>query len=218
MRPVSSADCAVVGRAARLAVFGGAAVIAAACATSVDDGEIAARTAAVLNASFKPAGQAGLERLRQDDTQRVCSAAAGNALPHDVATSVERANLATIRYPADGRFLGDWKSGEHIAQEGRGKQFSDDPKVAAGANCYACHRLSKTELSFGTLGPSLYGYGKIHGDSLDVQRYTFGKIYNSQAFSACSKMPRFGHNGILDQQQIKDLTALLLDPASPVNQ
>jgi len=51
-----------------------------------------------------------------------------------------------------------------------------------------------------------------------VQRYTFGKIYNSEAFAACTNMPRFGHKGILSEQQIKDVTALLLDPASPVNQ
>jgi sulfur-oxidizing protein SoxX len=31
-------------------------------------------------------------------------------------------------------------------------------------------------------------------------------------------MPRFGHRGILDEQQLKDLMALLFDPASPVNQ
>jgi sulfur-oxidizing protein SoxX len=31
-------------------------------------------------------------------------------------------------------------------------------------------------------------------------------------------MPRFGYKRILTEQQIKDLTALLLDPASPVNQ
>ena len=30
-------------------------------------------------------------------------------------------------------------------------------------------------------------------------------------------MPRFGHNGILTEQQMKDLIALLLDPHSPVN-
>jgi sulfur-oxidizing protein SoxX len=30
-------------------------------------------------------------------------------------------------------------------------------------------------------------------------------------------MPRFGHKGILDPQQIKHLMALLLDPGSPVN-
>jgi sulfur-oxidizing protein SoxX len=30
-------------------------------------------------------------------------------------------------------------------------------------------------------------------------------------------MPRFGHNGILTEQQIKDVVALLMDPESPVN-
>ncbi|HEX5864541.1 MAG TPA: sulfur oxidation c-type cytochrome SoxX, partial [Casimicrobiaceae bacterium] len=29
---------------------------------------------------------------------------------------------------------------------------------------------------------------------------------------------RFGHKEILSEQQIKDVTALLLDPESPVNQ
>ncbi|MDQ2962611.1 MAG: sulfur oxidation c-type cytochrome SoxX [Pseudomonadota bacterium] len=188
------------------------------CATTVDDGEVAAKAAAVLRVSFKPAGQAGLDRLEQDETQRTCSVAPGKAPPKEVATKIEAVNLATIRYPADAKLLGDWKSGERIAQEGRGKQFSDDPKGPVGANCYACHQLSKVELSFGTIGPSLYQYGKLRGNGADVQRYTFGKIYNSEAFTACSNMPRFGHKGILSEQQIKDLTALLLDPASPVNQ
>jgi sulfur-oxidizing protein SoxX len=31
-------------------------------------------------------------------------------------------------------------------------------------------------------------------------------------------MPRFGHKGILTQQDIKHVMALLLDPTSPVNQ
>jgi sulfur-oxidizing protein SoxX len=203
---------------ARFVTLGMIAILGAGCATATDDGEIAARTRAVLNASFRPAGQAGLDRLQQDDTQRTCSAAAGKALPKEVAVKIEQANLATIRYPADGKFLGDWKSGEKIAQEGRGKQFTDDPKVPAGANCYACHQLSSTELSFGTIGPSLYRYGKVRGSTLEIQRYTFAKIYNSEAFAACSNMPRFGHKGILSEQQIKDVTALLLDPASPVNQ
>jgi sulfur-oxidizing protein SoxX len=207
-----------VSQTTRLAVLGVAVLGAAACASAADDDAIAARTAAVLHASFRPAGQAGLDRLVQDDTQRTCSAAAGRALPPDEAAKIERANRATIRYPADGKFIGDWSSGERIAQEGRGKQFSDDPKGPAGANCYACHRLAKAELSFGTLGPSLYQYGKIRGDSLEVQRDTFAKIYNSEAFLACSNMPRFGHKGILTEQQIKDVTALLLDSASPVNQ
>ena len=188
------------------------------CVAAIDESETAAKAAAALKASFKPAGQAGLDRLEQDETQRACSLSAGKAPSKDIAAMIEQTNLATIRYPADGKLLGDWKNGERIAQEGRGKQFSDDPKGPVGANCYACHQLSKGELSFGTIGPSLYQYGKLRGNSVDVQRYTFGKIYNSEAFTACTNMPRFGHKGILSEQQIKDVAALLLDPASPVNQ
>ena len=203
---------------ARLGLLVVTAIVGGGCATALDESETAAKAAVALKASFRPAGQAGVDRLEQDETQRVCSLAAGKAPPKDVAAMIEQANLATIRYPADGKLLGDWKNGERIAQEGRGKQFSDDPKGPVGANCYACHQLSKGELSFGTIGPSLYQYGKLRGNSVDVQRYTFGKIYNSEAFAACTNMPRFGHKGILSEQQIKDVAALLLDPASPVNQ
>jgi len=201
----------------RVAIFALSAIVAG-CATSVDEGEIAAKATAALKGSFRPSGQAGLDRLDQDETQRVCSAVAGKVPPKEIAAKIEQTNLATVRYPADGKLLGDWKNGEKIAQEGRGMQFSDSPGGPVGANCYACHQLSPTELSFGTIGPSLYRYGKQRGNGVDVQRYTFAKIYNSEAFTACSNMPRFGHKGILSEQQIKDLTALLLDSASPVNQ
>ena len=195
-----------------------AAVAVAGCAPTASDQEIASKATTVLKQSFKPAGQAALDRLDQDDAQRVCSAAVGKPLPREAAEEIEKANLATIRYPADGKLLGDWRNGEKLAQEGRGKQFSDDPHGPVGGNCYACHELTKSELAFGTIGPSLYQYGKARGQGAEVQRYTFGKIFNSEAFAACSNMPRFGFKGILSEQQIKDLTALLLDPASPVNQ
>jgi len=182
------------------------------------DAEIAAKTAAALKSSFKPSGQAGLDRLDQDDTQAACSAASGKPLAREIAARIEASNLATVRYPADGKLLGDWKSGEKIAQEGRGKQFSDDPAGPVGGNCYACHQLSKSELAYGTIGPSLYRYLQRRGNAPEAQKYTYAKIYNSEAFSACSNMPRFGMKGILTEQQIKDVAALLLDPASPVNQ
>ena len=41
---------------------------------------------------------------------------------------------------------------------------------------------------------------------------------NTHAYNACVNMPRFGDAGILTEAQIKDVMALLLDPASPVNQ
>lgn len=97
-------------------------------------------------------------------------------------------------------------------------QFSDDPKGPVGANCYACHQLAPQELSFGTIGPSLYRFGQLRGYGEETQRYAYGKIYNAEAFNACTNMPRFGHAGILTEQQIKDVTALLVDPKSPVNQ
>ena len=170
-----------------------------------------------MKASFKPRGQAGLDRLDQDETQRLCSAYAPKAPPKDIAEKIEAANLETIRYPADGKLLGDWKNGERIAQEGRGKQFSDDPAGPVGANCYACHRLSGAELSYGTIGPSLYQFGKLRGYTDDTRKYAWGKVFNAEAFAACSNMPRFGHKGILSEQQIRDVVALLMDPESPVN-
>ncbi|HEY1460401.1 MAG TPA: sulfur oxidation c-type cytochrome SoxX [Casimicrobiaceae bacterium] len=187
------------------------------CATTPSGEDTAAKAAAMLKSSFKANGQAGLDRLDQDETERVCSALANRAPPKDVAERIEKLNLATIKYPADAKYLGDWKNGEKIAQEGRGKQFSDDPAGPVGANCYACHQLAPQELSYGTIGPSLYQFGKLRGYGPDIQRYAYAKIYNPDAFAACSNMPRFGHNGILSEQQIKDVTALLMDPASPIN-
>ena len=198
------------------AAFVGIAAIAAGCA-SMSDQEASQKALEMMKASFNARGQARLDRLNQDDAQRLCSKPPTQELSKDVAARIEKENLASIRYPADGKLLGDWKSGERIAQSGQGMQFNDDPKRPSGANCYACHQLSKAEISYGTIGPSLYNFGKLRGTSEPIQRYAYGKVYNSQAFTACSNMPRFGHNGILTEQQIKDVTALLLDPDSPIN-
>jgi len=172
----------------------------------------------VMRASFKERGQAKLDRLDQDETQRLCTQYAGHELPKDVAASIEKRELdKNVKLPADGKYMGDWKEGEKIAQFGRGKQYSDDPAKPAGGNCYACHRLSPEEVSYGTIGPSLYNFGKLRGYGPDIQKYAYSKLWNSQAFSACSNMPRFGHSGILTDEQLKHLTALLVDPNSPVN-
>jgi sulfur-oxidizing protein SoxX len=190
------------------------AVLLAGCASAPSDPEIEARAAQMLKASFRERGQAKLDRLEQDRTQKLCSA----KVDRGTSLEIEKLNASTIRFPADGKLLGDWREGEKIAQSGVGKQYNDDPSRPSGGNCYACHQLSKQEISFGTIGPSLYQFGKNRGNSEEVQRYTYAKVYNSQAFTACSNMPRFGHNGILTPEQLKHVVALLLDPASPVNQ
>jgi L-cysteine S-thiosulfotransferase len=203
-----------------IAILSLAALAVAGCAGTTDSGSAEARAKAVamMKASFKEQGQAKLDRIDQDEAQRLCSLYhAGNPLPKDVGEKIEKAQLATIKYPADGKYMGDWKSGERIAQSGQGMQYSDDPARGANGNCYACHQLSKAELSYGTIGPSLYNFGKLRGFTPEMQKYAYGKVYNPQAFSACSSMPRFGHHNVLTEKQLKDLVALLMDPESPVN-
>ncbi|QJR15080.1 sulfur oxidation c-type cytochrome SoxX [Usitatibacter palustris] len=197
--------------------FGVLGAVAAGCASMMTEEQKAAKALEVMKASFKENGQAKLDRLDQDDMQRICSLSEQKPLPKDVSDKLEKAQQALIKYPADGKLLGDWKSGERIAQSGVGKQFSDNPANPNGANCYACHELTKAEVSFGTIGPSLYNFAKIRGYSPEMQKYAWGKVYNSQAYTPCSSMPRFGHSGILTEQQIKDVVALLMDPSSPVN-
>ena len=185
-------------------------------------------TADLVKASFRDQGIAKVDRLQQDETNRECSAAdvAGKPLDEKRAKAIEAANLKTVKWPSDGKFLGDWKTGEKLAQSGRGMTWTDKTANAAdnGGNCYNCHQITKEEISFGTIGPSLYNYGKMRGVSdpsspaaKPIVEYTWGKIWNAKAYNACSNMPRAGHAGILNEQQVKHIVALLLDPQSPVN-
>ena len=168
-----------------------------------------------MQRDFKARGQATLDRIPQDGLQRLCTES-NDRPPAAIAKQLESDQMKTIAFP-QGSLLGDWKRGEAIAQNGRGLMWSDRADAPAGGSCYNCHQLSPAEDSHGTLGPSLLGFGKLRGNSAEIQRYAYGKIYNAKAYNACSQMPRLGHSGTLTEQQIKDLVALLLDPASPVN-
>lgn len=166
--------------------------------------------------TFKGASEDWKKRITPDETQKVCSV---NRNQPSVAQANEiiARETATIVYPADGKVLGDWKNGEKLAQRGTGGQFSDRPGTPIGGNCYACHQLDPAELSYGTLGPSLTGYGKIRKFHPDHAKAAYAKIYNAQATQPCSNMPRFGHNKFLSEKDMRDLTAYLFDPESPVN-
>jgi sulfur-oxidizing protein SoxX len=172
-----------------------------------------------LKASFSEKGMAKLSRIDQSVMQRECSQAAmtGKPLSKEQADKIMAAARASVKQPADGKYLGDWKAGEKIAQSGKGWQYSDNPAKPAGGNCYACHDMSKGEISYGNIGPSLRHYGKTRGTSKEVLEYTWSKVYNSHISNACSVMPRFGAAGLLTETQLKDVMALLFDPHSPVN-
>jgi sulfur-oxidizing protein SoxX len=204
-----------------------ATALVAGCATGMNASDLDKLTADIVKASFRDEGIVKVSVLDTDKTDQVCSAAdvAGKPLDESTARAIEALNFKTVKWPSDGNFLGDWKEGEKIAQSGRGLTWTDDAKTPNGGNCYNCHQITKEEISFGTIGPSLYNYGKLRGvtdpDSAAAKpmvEYTWGKIWNSKAYNACSNMPRAGHMGILNESQIRHIVALLLDPKSPVNQ
>lgn len=177
--------------------------------------ELYAEFKTMMDSSFRTKGIVDKYRMYQLDFQKACS---GDKAPSkQVMAEIEAAQLKTVVYPADGQYFGDWKEGEKVAISGRGLTWTDKTPHNNGGGCYNCHQLSHHEISYGTIGPSLLEYGKLRGNSDDVVKYTWGKIYNAKAYNACSNMPRNGDAEILTEKQIKDVMAYLFDPASPVN-
>ena len=197
------------------------------CASMAPAPDYDALVAQMMSGSFRDEGIAKVDRLQQDEANAACSKAQGANLPDSVANPIQQAALKSVRMPADGVFLGDWREGEKLAQNGRGMTWTDKSAASSanGGNCYNCHQITKAEISFGTIGPSLYNYGKLRGvtdpqsaAAKPIVEYTWTKLWNAKAYNACSGMPRFGHAGLLDETQLKHLMALILDPKSPVNQ
>jgi len=198
-----------------------AAAIAALMTTAPASAQQPAKVdAAVVDAyiknTFKKAPAEWQARIEPDESQRVCSAVELKLSPETEKKLIDAAQAA-VAYPPDGNVIGDWKKGQQLAQRGTGGQFSDQPGGPIGGNCYACHQLSEAELSFGTLGPSLLHYGKNRRFRPAEAKVAYAKIWNAQTVQPCSNMPRFGHNKFLTVDQVKDLTAYLFDPDSPVN-
>ena len=202
-----------------------AALLVAGCAALPSAQELDAETQALMKAAFRDEGIAKVDRIQQDLGQSACSS--DKPPPEAVAEQIQAQAKASVKWPAGGQYLGDWREGEKIAQSGRGMTWTDSSTApgANGGSCYNCHQISKAEISHGTIGPSLYNYGKNRGVSdvtaataQPIVEYTWMKIYNSKSFNACSNMPRFGHAQLLDEKQIAHLMSLLLDPKSPVNQ
>jgi sulfur-oxidizing protein SoxX len=197
----------------------------AGCAALPGSAELDAQAAAAIKASFRDQGIAKVDRIQQDLGQSACSS--DTAPPAAVADQIMSQAKAATQWPTGGQYFGDWREGEKIAQNGRGMTWTDNSVATRdnGGSCYNCHQISKQEISFGTIGPSLYNYGKNRGVSdvtaptaQPIVEYTWQKIWNSKSTNACSNMPRFGHAKLLDEKQIAHVMSLLLDPKSPVNQ
>jgi sulfur-oxidizing protein SoxX len=202
-----------------------AVLVATGCASLPASQELDREALAVIKASFRDQGIAKVDRIQQDLGQSACSSATPPS--EAVAEQVMAQARAAVKWPTGGQYIGDWREGEKLAQNGRGMTWTDKSAAAKdnGGSCYNCHQISKQEISYGTIGPSLYNYGKNRGvasvtapTAQSIIEYTWMKIYNGKTYNACSNMPRFGHLGLLDEKQMANLMALLLDPRSPVNQ
>ena len=175
------------------------------------------RIDAAVKASWPQAPADWQPRLVPDETMQSCSQYR-NTPPRAVADAIQARERASIRYPADGKLMGDWKKGESIAQSGYGLRFTDYPATRQnGGNCYACHQLDAREVSYGTVAPSLLAYGRNRKFAEAEVKAVYDRIYDSHAALPCSNMPRFGTNGVLTIEQITDLVALVMSPESPVN-
>lgn len=187
------------------------------------DKDMDAKLEKLVAESFKPGEGQDMSRLVRDDTQKLCTTTRNNPSPKEAEALIAR-EKASIKYPADNKLMGDWKEGEKLAKAGFGMRIGKiEPNAPAqqkggnGGNCYACHMADPKEVAGGNLGPSLTHYGKLRGQGEDIIKYTYDKLYNAQAFVACSSMPRMGNFGILTPEQIAHVTAYLVSPDSPVN-
>jgi L-cysteine S-thiosulfotransferase len=199
----------------RIAIFAMAlgGLTGAAAAQDIDP----ARVDAVIAEAFAAAPEEWQPRLVPDETMALCNASR-NLPDGETADRIMAAAQESIVYPENG-LMGDWQKGETLAQSGYGMRFTDYPPAREnGGNCYACHQITAAEVSYGTIGPSLLGYGKLRDFSEEAVKATYDKIYNPHSQLACSMMPRFGPNEVLTVEQIRDIVALLMDPESPVNQ
>jgi sulfur-oxidizing protein SoxX len=200
-------------------------LLLAGCASLPSSSELDRIAAQSIQGSFRDQGIAKVDRIKQDLAQAACSS--DKAPDEATVERIQAEARATIKWPANGWYLGDFREGERIAQSGRGMTWTDASTAtsANGGNCYNCHQIDKKELSYGTIGPSLWNYGKNRGITdvtaetvAPIIHYTWAKLWNSKAYAACSNMPRFGHKNLLNEEQIRHIMSLLLDPRSPVNQ
>lgn len=159
-------------------------------------------------------------RSQQDAQQKLCSKPAGQKPTAEEAATIVEAARASIRYPAGGKLVGDWKIGQRLVSDGAGERIRDgkvENVKQHGALCINCHALDPREVNSGNLGPALIGYGAQRGNSDPVVKYTYEKIYNAWVYYPCSNMPRLGASGFLTPEQIAHVVAYLVDPQSPVN-
>ena len=200
-------------------VFAVAGLAVAGCATYPDQATTRQMAEKMVFEAFS-ASPVHMKRLEQDRSQQICSKIGDAQLTQAEAAEVVKLARESIKYPASGRLVGDWKIGDRVAHGGAGDRIRNgktEKRKENGALCQNCHALAPGEINVGNVGPSLTGYGKQRGNSEAIVKYTYEKIYNAWVVFPCSNMPRLGATGHLTPEQITHMVAYLLDPQSPIN-
>lgn len=194
-------------------------IIIAGCATYPDDATTRQMAEQMVIDAFA-GSPAHMKRLQQDRSQQICSKIGQEKLTGDETAEVVKLARASIKYPASGKVVGDWKTGDVLAHDGAGDRIRDgkvENRKENGGLCQNCHALAPGEINVGNVGPALTGYGKQRGNSETIAKYTYEKIYNAWVYFPCSNMPRLGATGHLTPEQVAHMVAYLLDPQSPIN-
>jgi sulfur-oxidizing protein SoxX len=200
-------------------LFAAAGLLVAGCATYPDQATTRQMAEKMVFEAFS-ASPAHLKRLEQDRSQQICSKVGDAILSTEEAAEVVKLARDSIKYPASGQIVGDWKTGDMLAHDGAGDRIRDgktENRKENGALCQNCHGLAPGEINVGNVGPALTGYGKQRGDSEAIAKYTYDKIYNAWVYFPCSNMPRLGATGHLTPEQVAHMVAYLIDPQSPIN-
>jgi len=190
------------------------------CASYPDASATRDNAERIVKSSFTAPEPRLLERLTQDRSQQICSKIGSSELTQQEAAEVVKLARESFKYPAGGQLVGNWKVGEELAHDGAGDRIqggSLEKRKENGGLCQNCHALAAGEINVGNIGPSLTGYGIQRGNSAEIAKFTYEKIYNAWAYFPCSNMPRLGASGHLKPEQIVHLVAYLIDPASPIN-
>lgn len=200
-------------------VFAAAGVFLAGCASYPDKATTREMAEKMVFDGFT-ASPEHRKRLEQDRSQQICSKIGDEKLSQAESAEIVRLARASIKYPASGKFAGDWKVGDKLAHNGAGDRIRGgkvEKRKENGALCQNCHALAPGEINVGNVGPSLTGFGVQRGNSEAIAKYTYEKIYNAWAYFPCSNMPRLGATGHLTPEQITHVVAFLIDPHSPIN-
>ena len=196
-----------------------AGLLVAGCATYPDQATTRQMAEKMVFEAFS-ASPAHLKRLEQDRSQQICSNVGDAKLSQDEAAEVVKLARESIKYPASGQIVGDWKTGDMLAHDGAGDRIRDgktENRKENGALCQNCHALAPGEINVGNVGPALTGFGKQRGNSEAIAKYSYDKIYNAWVYFPCSNMPRLGATGHLTPEQVAHMVAYLIDPLSPIN-